>query len=71
MVGLPGFYPFDWVAAAYLTDPGLFDCAEVDARVTLEWTFWVILRASLVIDGSANANARPRSHVLYCPKTDP
>lgn len=71
VVGIPGFYPFDWVAAAYLTDPGFFDCAEVDARVTREWTFWVIPRSSLVIDGSANSNDRPRSHVLYCPKTDP
>ena len=71
VAGLSGFYPFDWVAAAYLTDPGLFDCAEVDARVTREWTFWVMPRASLVIDSSSNASARPRSHVLYCPKTDP
>lgn len=71
VVGLPGFYPFDWVAAAYLTDPSLFDCAEVVARVTREWTFWIMPRDSLVIDGSSNANARPRSHVLYCPKTHP
>ena len=70
VVGLPGFYPFDWVAAAYLTNPGLFDCAEVDARVTREWTFWVLPRASLVIDGTANDNVRTRSQVLYCPKTD-
>ena len=31
--GLPGFYPFDWIAAAYLTDPGLFHCAAVIARM--------------------------------------
>lgn len=70
VVGLPGFYPFDWVAAAYLSDPGLFDCAKVGARVTREWTFWFIPRASLVIDGLPTDNARARSHLLYCPEAD-
>jgi hypothetical protein len=70
VVGLPGFYPFDWAAAAYLSNPDLFHCAAVDARVTREWTFWVMPRASLVIDGSAKDDVRTQSHVLYCPKTD-
>lgn len=32
-VGLPGFYPFDLMAAAYLRDPSRFRCARVSAWV--------------------------------------
>ena len=69
-VGLPGFHHFDWVAAAYLTKPALFDCAAVDARVTRELTFWVVPRASLVIDGLADGKLGTGSPILYCPQTD-
>jgi inosine-uridine nucleoside N-ribohydrolase len=71
VVGLPGFYPFDWVAAAYLVDPDLFDCAPVDARVTREWTFWLMPRASLVVDGLPKGDVQTGSPVLYCPRTAP
>ena len=67
-VGLPGFYPFDWIAAAYLADPGLFKCAKVTARMTREWTFWVVPQASLVVEPSAPGDTS-ESTVLYCPET--
>lgn len=65
-VGLPGFYPFDWVAAGYLANPGLFDCAHTHSRVALEWAFWVIPRQGLLI-GEMSSNDEVESGVLYCP----
>ena len=47
-ISLPGFYPFDWVAAAYLTHRKMFDCAKVTARIGWEWTFWLEPRRSLL-----------------------
>ena len=68
-VGLLGFYPFDWIAAAYLTDPGLFHCAVVTARMTREWTFWIVPHPSLVVERPTETSAQPRGVVLYCPET--
>jgi hypothetical protein len=68
-VGLPGFYPFDWVAAAYLTDPHMFDCAAVSARMTREWTFWIRPHQSLVIESHTGAEGETAADVLYCPRT--
>ncbi len=62
-VGLEGFSPFDWVAAAWLVAPELFDCARVRAEVRLEWAFWVWPRRGLVVD------AADAGDVLYCPRT--
>ena len=67
-VGLAGFYPFDWIAAAYLANPRLFDCAHVHARIAREWVFWLLPRDGLLIDGmSLDSDAEP--NVLYCPQT--
>lgn len=68
-VGLPGFYPFDWIAAASLTDPGLFDCAAVTARMTREWTFWIVPHPSLVVETPAATGDPSKGVVLYCPET--
>jgi inosine-uridine nucleoside N-ribohydrolase len=68
-VGLPGFYPFDWVAAGYLTDPGLFDCATVTARMVREWTFWIMPHPSLVVETIVGAQRLMEPGVLYCPAT--
>lgn len=68
-VGLPGFYPFDWVATAYLTDPGLFNCANVIARTTREWTFWIVPHWSLVVETTASTGSTSGSSVLYCSET--
>lgn len=62
-VGLAGFSPFDWVAAAWLVTPELFDCARVKAEVRLEWAFWVWPRRGLVVD------PLDAGDVLYCPRT--
>jgi purine nucleosidase len=67
-VGLPGFYPFDWIAAAYLADPGLFDCAAVTPRMTQEWTFWIVPHPSLVVDVFTATGDPSESTVHYCPK---
>ena len=66
-VGMPGFYPFDWVAAAYLTDPAGLNCADVTVRITQEWTFWVFPHDSLVVEVPTRTPAEPV--VLYCPET--
>ena len=68
-VGQPGFYPFDWVAAAYLVDPASFDCAFVQARVLREWAFWMLPRKGLLVD--AQSDRGPPSSVTYCPQTAP
>ena len=66
-VGLPGFYPFDWIAAAYLTDPSLFNCAAVSVRMTREWTFWIVPHESLVVDPPGGTG--DPAVVLYCPES--
>ena len=68
-VGLLGFYPFDWIAAAYLTHPGQFRCATVTARMTRKWTFWIFPHASLVVEPSATEDSTARDDTLYCPET--
>ena len=64
-VGLEGFSPFDWVAAAWLLEPEMFDCAAVTAQVRLEWAFWVWPRRGLVVDEGSGTGT------LYCPRTAP
>lgn len=70
-VGLPGFYPFDWVAAAYLADPRLFDCASTTAAMVREWTFWVWPRPSLVVEAPVSDGSGTGPSMLYCPKASP
>jgi len=70
-IGLPGFYPFDWVAAAYLTHPKMFDCAKVTARIRREWTFWLMPRISLLIENSVLIRDVDGVPILYCPVASP
>lgn len=70
VVGLPGFYPFDWVAAAYLVEPGSFACAVVNARMTRQWVFWLLPRDNLVVEPGHPENPSHTS-VLYCPEASP
>lgn len=67
-IGLPGFYPFDWVAAAFLVEPNSFRCAKTMARVSWEWAFWFIPRKGLLI-GGAPLGSDTRNGVIYCPDT--
>ena len=64
-VGLPGFYPFDLVAAGYLAHPALFDCAQTDAGIAREWTFWLIPHQSLLVPAP---DATALTDVIYCPQ---
>ena len=64
-VGTEGFYPFDWVAAAYLLDPALFDCAQVRAEVRWEWALWLVPHRGLVV------SPEPEGSTFYCPRTSP
>lgn len=69
-IGLPGFYPFDWVAAAQIANPRLFGCAKTKARVAWEWAFWLIPRQGLIIGDTATSESGGTG-VLYCPQASP
>jgi purine nucleosidase len=71
-VGLEGFYPFDAVAALYVTDPGRFACARVSAAVERDEVLGLVGR---VIGRSTALLVRPftdaaAARVLYCPGVD-
>ncbi len=70
-IGQPGFYPFDWVAAAFVLKPDLFRCAVTRAWVADEWAFWVYPRPSFLVGPSPPANAKAKAEVTYCPEADP
>ncbi|MFN0194758.1 MAG: nucleoside hydrolase [Aestuariivirga sp.] len=69
-IGQPGFYPFDWVAAAYVAEPRLFDCAQTNAWIATEWAFWLYPRRSLLV-GPRLEDADGSASVLYCPQANP
>jgi inosine-uridine nucleoside N-ribohydrolase len=66
---MAGFYPFDAVAAMYVTTPELFWCARVSASVgedeALGWIGRLIGRSTALL---VSAGDSPASTVLYCPK---
>lgn len=68
-VGLPGFHPFDWIAAAYLTNPDQFNCATMTAGITREWTFWLVPHQSLVVEPRSGPTEKADMAVRYCPET--
>lgn len=70
-VGVAGFSPFDWVAAAYLADQRHFDCALTSVRLVREWAFWLLPRRSLLVAKPAPEESGRTAPVLYCPKTAP
>jgi inosine-uridine nucleoside N-ribohydrolase len=74
-VGLPGFFPFDALAAVYVGEPALFACAEATARVAKDETqgpLWRLLFGSpALLVGPASADlpkARASAPVVYCPE---
>lgn len=67
-IGQPGFYPFDWVAAVYVTDPGLFDCAVTHVWIAKEWKFWIYPRPSLLAGPSPPAESDAEAGAIYCPE---
>lgn len=67
-VGLNGFYPFDLVAAQYVTDARNFQCAKATAYVETGWApdwLWLFDNAGLYVRPEA-ANESGRA-VSYCP----
>lgn len=68
-IGLRGFYPFDWVAAAYLGHPALFNCAETGAVMAREWAFWALPRVGLQVGAAPDDAGEAGEMVLYCPQT--
>lgn len=67
-VGLLGFYPFDWIAAAYLTDADQFKCATVVPRMRREWSFWLVPHESLIVEPRIGLMEKDDMAVLYCPE---
>ncbi len=65
-IGQTGFYPFDWVAAAYAVEPRLFNCAETSVWIAREWAFWIYPRESLLVGPSVHQSD---ATALYCPQT--
>lgn len=74
-IGRDGFYPFDLLAAAYLIEQRLFDCARADAWVGEDDELWELFdsRDALLVGpvGSAPSNAAARGPVVYCPGVAP
>ncbi len=69
-IGQPGFYPFDWVAAAYVVRPDQFHCAVAMAWISNEWAFWLIPRTSLLVGPASPSDAQGATEVIYCPKAN-
>ncbi len=70
-IGQPGFYPFDWVAAAVVAVPERFGCALANAWIADEWAFWLYPRKSLLVGPATAGNATAKARVIYCPRADP
>ena len=67
-IGQPGFYPFDWTAAAYAAEPRLFNCAEANVWIASEWALWIYPRESLLAGPLADGQ---NAAALYCPLASP
>ncbi len=70
-VGRDGFYPFDVLAAAYVLQPALFDCAATTASVARDEKLWGwVYGPEALLVGAARDDARASAPVLYCPQVD-
>ncbi|HET8624646.1 MAG TPA: nucleoside hydrolase [Gemmatimonadales bacterium] len=69
-IGLPGFYPFDLLAGAYVLAPELFDCAPADAAIARDLRLWGQLWGPWAVlvhrKGVRPVNAAARGPVVYC-----
>jgi inosine-uridine nucleoside N-ribohydrolase len=74
-IGLPGFYPFDLLAAAYVLSPERFDCADAEAGIRRDLRLWGRLwgpRAVLVEPKVQTARGSGvRTPVVYCERIAP
>ncbi|MGH7516527.1 MAG: nucleoside hydrolase [Gemmatimonadales bacterium] len=74
-VGLPGFYPFDLLAGAYLLTAERFDCAEAEASISRDLRLWGRLWGpwAVLAHPKGTMPAEPRVHgpVVYCERVAP
>ncbi len=74
-IGLPGFYPFDLLAGAYLLAAERFDCAYADAWISRDLRLWGRLWGPWAVlvrpRGARAAEPRARAPVIYCERIDP
>ncbi|MGH7630473.1 MAG: nucleoside hydrolase [Gemmatimonadales bacterium] len=74
-IGLPGFYPFDLLAAAYLLAAKRFDCAEAEAWISRDLSLWGRLWGpwAMLVRPKDTRPAESRVHapVVYCERIDP
>ncbi len=74
-VGLPGFYPFDLLAGAYVIAADRFDCAEAEAWITRDLRLWGRLWGpwAVLVQPQGIRPAEPKVHgpVLYCERPAP
>ena len=76
-IGLPGFYPFDALAALYVLHPQQFNCAKVfawiaeDDRLPVPWRVALGSTGLLVgLDSDRPQIARASGSVTYCGGVD-
>jgi hypothetical protein len=75
-VGQDGFYPFDLLAAAYVIEPGLFDCAEAGTWIGRDdrlWNVWFHDPPALLVGRRDDmpADVQASAPALYCLRIAP
>jgi purine nucleosidase len=75
-VGRDGFYPFDLLAAAYVIEPALFDCAEASTWIGRDdrlWNVWFHDPPALLVgrQDDTPADVQASAPALYCPRIAP
>lgn len=72
IVGRGGFYPFDALAAAYVLEPTLFDCAAVPAWIAKDRRVFFSPEALLVgLERERAKVLRASGAAIYCPRVAP
>jgi hypothetical protein len=75
VVGLPGFYPFDLLAAAYVLEPERFHCADSATWIAPapDLAGWLHSPVAVLVGLSRERPPRVRvdGRALYCPLVDP
>ncbi len=75
-IGMNGFHPFDLLAAAYVLDPRLFNCAAARAWIGPDqqlWFDWFYRPDALLVGRNDASPPENRSNVtlIYCPEAEP
>ncbi len=73
-IGLNGFYPFDLLAAAYVTEPGYFHCATAGYWIAPDPMFsWIPAADSLLVGVGRERpkDVRAAGTAVYCPQIGP